>query len=271
LKAYSLIREQPFYRREAFAAGLRAAGYEVLHRPPERLGPETVLVIWSRYGANHELALRVEQARGRVYVTENGYLGRGGTSPKFDVHPVGPKEFHYYAIGAGFHNDSTRVPSVNDNGERFAALGVDLRPWREAGDHILVCPNRAFGVPGRMMAEGWAASMVERLKRVTKRPIRIRPHPGNNAPKRTLNDDLTGAWAVVVWSSSAGIHALAAGIPVFCDAPHWIMKDAAASGSIDEPVIPERLPAFQRMACGQYTVTEIASGLPFIGLLKNSP
>ncbi len=122
MQAYVLIRDQPWYRREAFVVGLRSAGHEVQVKQPTRLDKHTVVVIWNRYAGNHELANQVERAGGTVLVAENGYLGTGGSSPKFDVHPSGPKPEHYYAIARGFHNDDTRTK--RGEGDRFAALGV---------------------------------------------------------------------------------------------------------------------------------------------------
>lgn len=265
-RAFVLIREQPWYRREAFVAGLRAAGYDAQLRGPERAQQGDLLVIWNRYAHWHDVASRFEAEGGRVVVAENGYLGEGGTPPKFDVHPGGPKPHHYYALGLGFHNDDTRWR--RGGAERFAALHVELRPWREAGEHVLVLPNRSFGVPGRMMPSDWAEAAAKRLGKATGRPVRIRRHPGNDAPKRPLQADLEGAWAAVVWSSSAGVHALVAGIPVFCEGPHWSMRGAASTGPVDAPTLPDRMLAFQHLAWGQWQLREIEGGEPFRRLLS---
>ena len=267
MKAHCLIREQPWYRRDAFKGGLAAAGHEVVLSPPDRPSPETLLVIWNRYSTNHELALRVERAGGRVLVAENGYIGKGGGTPKFQVHPAGPQPGHYYAIGLRFHNDETCINWGTTS--RFDALAVELKPWR-VGDHILVAPNRPFGIPERMMHPDWGERCVARLRKQTKRPIILRTHPGNNEPRRALSEDLKGAHAVYVWSSSCGVHALAEGIPTFVEAPYWIMKSASARGDIESPVLPERKPAFERLAWAQWTCEEIASGLPFRTLLPTA-
>ena len=268
MKAYVLIREAPWYRREAFVSGLRAAGHEVQVKPPSRLDKQTVLVIWNRYAGNHELATQVERAGGTVLVAENGYLGAGGTSPKFDVHPVGPQPHHYYCIARGFHNDDARV--VQGSALRFPLLGIALSPWRADGAHVLVCPNRAFGVPGRSMPPDWPERCADRLRRHTNRPVRVRAHPGNTAPKRSLLEDLLGAWACVVWTSSCGVHALAAGVPTYCEAPHWILRSAASKNNINCPDLPDREPHFERMSWSQWTVAEIASGEPFRHLLPTA-
>jgi hypothetical protein len=257
VRAFSLIRSQPWYRSEAFHSGLRKAGYQVISGRVEPAKPGDILLIWNRYGVVHEQALRFEQQGGTVLVAENGYLNADGSSPKFSVHPHGPKPTDYYAVGLGFHNDHTRVLP----GSR--KLGVELKPWRADGEHILICPNRSFGVPDRMMPPDWAEKAQKRLQSLTRRPLRVRAHPGNNAPQRPLKEDLKGAWAVVVWSSSVAVHALVEGVPAFIEAPHQIIKPASASGSPDEPVCPERLPHFEKLACGQYTCEEISLGVPF--------
>jgi len=265
-RAYSLVRQQPWYRREAFSAGLRATGFDVVEGSVGPGKPGDLLLIWSRYGSNHELAARFEAAGGTVLVAENGYLGAGGTSPKFDVHPGGPKPEHYYALAVGGHNGQGSWPTGGP--ERWARLGIALKPWRTDGDHVLVLPNRPFGVPGRAMPSGWAESAAERLRAETKRPVRIRSHPGNDAPARPLSVDLEGAWAAVVWSSNAGLHALVAGIPTFCEAPFWVAKGASAFGTVDEPMVSDRLHVFERLAWAQWQIGEIEKGTPFAHLLS---
>lgn len=265
MRVFSLVREAPWYRREAFARGLAAAGYEVTHGRVERARPGDVLLIWNRYAHTHELASRFETEGGRVLVAENGYVGAGGSSPKFDVHPAGPAPHHYYALALGGHNGQGTWHVGGP--ERWAALGIELRPWRTEGDHILVCPNRSFGQPGRIMPPTWADDVAKRLAKQTRRPVRIRRHPGNDAPKRPLEADLEGAWAVVVWSSNAGLHAMIRGIPTFVEAPFWVCRGARAMGPVDEPVMPEREPHLHSMAWAQWTLAEIESGEPFQRLL----
>ena len=264
-RAWVLIRENPWYRRASFVSGLKAAGYEVLLRSPDRGRPGDVFLGWNRYAHTHALASRFESEGGVYICAENGYIGRDGTAPKFDVHPGGPQPWHYYAVSDGFHNDASRVKEGAP--ERWARLGVELKPWRADGEHILVAPNRSFGVPERTMHPDWAQRTAGRLAKQTKRPVRIREHPGNNAPRRPLSEDLKGCWAVYVWSSSVAVHALAAGIPTFIEAPFQIVKGASASGPVDAPVMPERLPHFERLAWGQFTCAELESGEPFRRLI----
>lgn len=259
-RAWNLTRPEIVYRHDAFSAGLRAAGFEVRGGVPEP-APGNVLLIWNRYTTMHDLACRFEQGGGTVVVAENGYIGPGGVSP----HHMTPR--CVYALARGYHNDHAVVCQGQD--DRWTRLGVTLQPWRASGGHVLVCPNRPFGTPGRIMPHNWASEVSERLRRFTSREIRVRPHPGNNPPAKPLAADLAGAWACVIWSSSAGVHALVAGVPVVCEAPFWIARSAASHSvaDIERPYTMEREQTLQRVAHAQFHIDEIATGEPFRRLL----
>jgi hypothetical protein len=274
-----LLRKEPWYRRNAFVQGLKKSGHEILVGVPNQIGKSDALLIWNRYADNHGIACRYEKAGGVVLVAENGYLGKGGTSPKFDVHPDGPMPHHYYTIQPGFHNrsDVTWIPRDCDEMERLRQLSVALQPWRHGqGSYILVCPNRSFGIPGRMMPIDWVDRIAHALKKAFSIPVKIRKHPENGLPKTPLQRDLDDAAVVVIWSSSVGVHALHQGIPVVCCAPDWICKPAtydprAVLEDIAQDItIEARDRALGRMAWAQWTCEEIESGLPFGYLLPKS-
>lgn len=270
-----LIRNEPWYRRNVFIQGLKAAGHEIVAGVPGKLGKDDAILMWNRYADNHAIACRYEQAGGTVLVAENGYLGIGGTSPKFDVHPSGPMPHHYYTVMKSWHNGGAEWPVGTVN--RFHYLQVQIKPWRKpnVGKYILVCPNRSFGVPCRMMPEGWAERVKVALEKEFSLPVKIRAHPGNNAPKVPLSADLVDAALVVIWSSSAGVHALCEGIPVICEAPYWICKPGTINLrqaiEDDEAALQSavrcREEALFEMAYAQWTCEEIERGDPFRMLL----
>lgn len=266
------IREQPHYRRDAFAAGLRACGYDVRFGVPTSIGAGDVLVSWNRYGMWHDIATRAEAAGAVVLVAENGYVGPDGVSP----HDMEPR--CWYALAVGGHNGRGAWPYAGP--ERWNALNVKLWPWAGEGGHVLVCPNRSFGQPGNVMPPDWANDVARRLRAVTDREIRIRPHPGNGkAPP--LEPDLHEAHACVIWSSSVGLQALIAGVTVICEAPHWICKTAALPfikwieknefcGADEDFLELYRRAALERLAHAQWHVDEIASGEPFARLIEHA-
>lgn len=266
-RAWNLTRTDIHYRHNAFTSGLRALGYDVHTGSPADLKAGDIVLGWNRYEPNHSIATKTEKAGGIYLCAENGYLGPAGVSPH------GMKHREWYALARGFHNDSSVIRP--DPGSRMRALQVELRPWRRHGTHILVCPNRTFGTPGRAMPSDWTSSTRRQLTALQRREIRIRPHPGNDQARTPLADDLRNAWAVVIWNSSAGVQALVAGVPVISCAPNWICKPAALT--LDEDGIAQletiagdhvaadnaRREALDAMACSQWHVDEIASGEAF--------
>jgi hypothetical protein len=259
LIAICRIRPQPVYRRDAFENGLRAAGYRLVENGTPN-GPQDLLVIWNRYGAFEQQANAWEQQGGTVLVAENGYLGADSEGRQ------------YYALSAHGHNGSGWFPIGDD--DRFAKLGIPLKPWRTGGTEIVVRGQRGIGTKLMASPPNWHQHAAARIRKMSERPIRVVPHPGNVNDRRGV-EHLADAWALVVWSSAMGVYALTEGIPVFYGAPHWICHEAAwpfndwLTGQGPPPLalqgrVPDFRPqAMHRMAWGQWAVTEIESGEPF--------
>lgn len=200
-------------------------------------------------------ATRFERCGAHVVVTENGWVGKA---------PGGGK---LYALCRNHHNGRGQWREGEPG--RWKQFGVELKAWRPRGDHIVVLPQRGIGEPGVAMPRDWVTDVMRRLLAVTKRPIRIRKHPGEKKGD-DLYEDLRGAHAVVTWGSGAAIKAIAAGIPAFYELNNWVGAPAARMGlgSIEEPFMGDREPMFDRLAWAQWSVPEIESGEPFKWLLS---
>lgn len=254
-RALCLIRPFPHYRRWAFCKGLERVGYRVTDQQLDAR-PDDVLLIWNRYGSGEDHARRFEKAGARVLVCENGYIGKDTQGRQ------------HYSIALCQHNGAGRWHQGGP--ERWLALNIDLAPWRDRGEHVLVCPSRGIGPNGVAMPLGWPKDVMAQLRRRTRRELRLRPHPCDKPPLTPLSRDLENCHAVVVWNSAAGVHALVAGVPVIYQAPHWIAAGAASRelAAIDAPPMPAREPAFERLAWAQWSVDEIERGEPFHYLLR---
>lgn len=249
-----LLRPTLTYRRDAFERGLRRVGYEPSAVPKAKPEPDDLLVLWNRKPTEERIARTYEAAGARVVIAENGYIGKG---------PDGGK---LYALALGHHNGCGTWPTGGP--QRWQALGIDLKPWRTSGDFILVLAQRGIGEAGVAMPPGWLARTLADLGKRTKRPVRIRRHPGRE--KVEPDADFAVAWACVTWGSGAGIKALAQGVPVFHDLAGWIGAPMSAHGldDLESPYVGPRLAAFQRLAWAQVDIEEIASGDAFARLLE---
>jgi hypothetical protein len=252
-----LVRNQPVYRRDAFVSGLRVAGLGVDSKPAVRILPSDVLVIWNRYGVNHHLARRYEDAGAAVIVTENGYIDFRGAKKTF-------------AMALNHHNGAGHWPQ--DGESRASMIDVDVVPWRGDGTvgDILLLPQRGVGPPGVAMPRTWIQDTLARVGLLgTRRHVRVRQHPGTARPSRTLESDVESAGVCVTWASGAAIKALALGIPVVHEFPKWVGAPAGSLGlaTIPHPRIGDQAAALEAVARAQWTVDEVASGAPFLRLL----
>lgn len=257
-----MIRNEPSYRKEFFVDGLKRCGFQISHDINHRPKPDDVLIIWNRHGQHNSHAKRFERAGAKVIVVENAWIGKDWRGHKL------------YAMCLGHHNGAGEWRIGQE--DRWATFGIEIKPWRTTGDHILVLAVRGIGEPGIAAPHGWEYEAARRLKSVTKRPIRIRDHPGrklklNDANLPPLDPDLANCWACVTWGSGAAIKSIVAGVPVFHEMPNWVGASAAKFGinDIEKPFLGDRLTMLRRMAWAIWSSEEIATGLPIEWLLND--
>jgi hypothetical protein len=114
-------------------------------------------------------------------------------------------------------------------------LGIYLKDWRTAGNHILICTQRNGGwsMKGLNVSQ-WLDTVVNQIRQYSDRPIVVRGHPGDKNTKLYLKtipgrytvstnehilDDFKNAWAVVTYNSTPGVAASIEGIPAFITDP----------------------------------------------------
>jgi hypothetical protein len=202
-----------------------------------------------------------------VLVLDTGYVNRG----------AGDK--HHYAAGinglngrAYFGFDDWGVPASLEKDEtRWEKLGVELKPWRTDGEHIVLCSQ----VPWDASVEGtdhieWLLRTVSTLKKLTGREVRFRPHPlaplpplkGLEYSTAPLADDLINAWATVTFNSNSGVESAIAGVPIFTDDAGAMGREISSAllARIENPYLPERKYWAWNLAWCQWTPEEMANG-----------
>ena len=169
-----------------------------------------------------------------------------------------------------------------------AQCGVQLGPWRQSGNHILLCLQRDGGwsMVGWNVID-WALKNIIEIRKYSDRPIRIRPHPGDkkaskycerllklcqgrglpnitiSQPGSTLTDDFANCWAVVNHNSSPGVAAVIEGIPVILTDPDRSQARAVATqgiNRIENPLMPDREAWAQRISQFHWSHAELQSG-----------
>lgn len=235
-----------------------------------------VAVIWStvwsgRMQNNHEVWQQFRSSGRPVIVLEVGMLQRGRTW-KVGVNGTG--------LGAYTTQDL-------DPG-RAEKLGLTTMPWRGSGSNILICLQRSDSEQwhGQPSTSRWLAQTVDAIRRVTDRPITVRPHPrqrvaipsgcGVCLPVKVLGsyDDfdfaasVDSAWAVVNHNSGPGSQSVILGVPAFVD--HSSLAAPVANldlGQIEKPLRPDRHQWLLELCHSEWSVEEIAQGPPIERLL----
>lgn len=255
MRAFLLIRADPWYRRESFERGLKALGFEIHGPPRDSPRPGDVLVIWNRYGRYHALALQFEQAGCHVIVAENGALGRDWLGD------------HWYTLTLNAPGCAGRFDYGGP--ERWDSLGVNICEWRKNATQVIILGQRGIGPPGVAMPMNWDRQQLEKFKGGHP-TARIREHPGEKRAK-PLEDDLAAAGLVVAWSSAAALKALLWGIPVVHGLRAWIGREAALHVDRASPEAlaerRDRLPTFRALGWTMWRTREIETGEPFRRLL----
>lgn len=161
-------------------------------------------------------------------------------------------------------------------------LGISLRPWRTAGDHILICLQRNGGWSMRgLSVVDWLNQTILQIRQYSrKRPIIVRAHPGDKKIKSMLRinhknvylstnerlvDDFKNCWATVVYNSSPSVASLIEGIPAFITDPHPEHSQTYGIANTDlskleNPDTPDRQAWVERLAMSHWNFEELRSG-----------
>lgn len=238
-RAYLNLRYTIPERRRVFATGLEKLGYEVHHGITMTPRSGDILVTWNRIGGANEAAKVFERNGCTVLVTENATWGNGFQGQ------------HWYTIARNYHNTAGRFD--HHGPERWDSLNVDLEPFRNSGETVIL-PQRGIGSKPTAMPRQWPQGVLKR------HGGRIRAHPGKGSGT-PLERDLANCGTVVTWGSGAAIKALMMGCKVISEMPNWIGEQ--------DNTEQVRLDMLRNLAWAQWTMAEIESGEAFARLLTD--
>ena len=272
-RKYGALNSGPVF--DAFHTGANALGHTCVDNSDDGID-----VIWSvlwngRMAGNRTIWERnVSQSKPTI-VLEVGGIKRGTT----------------WKVGLnGINRDAYFGPVVNSS-SRATLLGLTLKPWRNDGEHILVCGqhDKSLQWQGMPSMSQWVIETIEEIQKYTNRLIIFRPHPRCPLPhiehefKNVRRQDpmkidgtyddfdmgFNNVWATVSWSSNPGIHSVLEGVPAFTG-PSSLAFDVAEQNlsNIENPVYCDRSQWLNNYAHTEWTLEEISSGMP-INLLTS--
>lgn len=244
MKALVRILNSTNYCYDSWVSGLKKHGYQIVHQLNQP-SSDDVLVIWNRSARDEQLAKKFESVGAKVYVAENGYLGKIW------------KDHKWFALSLYHHNGAGKWCNRDIGGQRIKQYDFTLEPYNNNGTEIVFLPQRGIGEPGVAMPTNWKPSGVN---------YRTRPHPGTSSVI-ALEQDIANCKGVITWGSGAAIKAMAQGIPVVYHFENWIARHGATHTSKVNWNVPiperDRLAAFENVFAAMWTNEEVAHGLPF--------
>lgn len=269
-KDYGALNSKPVF--EAFEHSLIKASHTV----EENNMNSDVAVIWSvlwngRMAGNKTVWDHYRNTGRNVIVLEVGGIKRGTT----------------WKVGLNGINRTSCFSSLDNNSDRSNFLGLQVKPWRTKGEYILIAGqhDRSLQWQNQPKIGNWFLKTYNEIRKYTDRPIAFRPHPRcrlehierglkhvyRQEPQRlpgTYDDydiNFKNIWATVNWSSNPGIHSVLNGVPSFVSTSsiaYDVANDIDFLHDIENPLMPDRSQWLNDYAWTEYTVDEIANGVP---------
>jgi hypothetical protein len=194
-------------------------------------------------------------------------------------------EWHRYSLNSVYPNSGTYFFGNIDTAkwDRFAGWhNTELKPWRTAGNHILVLCQRPKGFNMFTDQEVWLDKIIRRIRKYSSRPIMIRMHPGDGtrfkqiekiqkkygaavtiSEHANIRDALVNCWCTVGINSTPNVVAALEGVPGYIeDTVHSWAADVAFTDitQIDNPPMPDRTEWAHKIANIHWSNDEVRSG-----------
>ena len=224
----------------------------------------------------------VNNHRGKLIIFETPLLNRK-IIQEHDSYRVGLN--HYMRGLSDFKNK-------NSSPDRFNSMGIDIKGWRNRGDHVLVIGQNwndasLFGIS----LELWIVNTVRMLLKNTDRKIVVRDHPENKGllkdviddkfgytkqvmydTNNNIKDSLINAHCTVSYTSGSSIDSALAGVPVItCSEYNFLWPISSHSlEDVENPKLGERDQLFYDLAWTQWSTDDIRNGKPWQHLMGDS-
>jgi hypothetical protein len=251
---------------QAMLDSLRRAG----HTPVENGQDCDAALIWSalwygRMAQNKQVYERYRASNKPVIIADVGALARGKTW-KIALN-------HINRLGHYGH-------TTNLDTDRPRRLGISLATNSSKNPAVLIAAQHRFSLQlSNQNHESWIMDQVDEIRKVSDRPIVIRPHPRSPLQMATLNNTITiekpekiantydnfnmhfDYHAVVNYCSGPGIQAAIAGTRPIVGTYSLALPVSIAVTDLDKPYDIDRNQWLIEICHTEYTVDEIEKGI----------
>ena len=250
---------------------------------------DVAAIIGNAFGANPKKTQLPHYAVRKMVIDTQTRLRRYWLSIDSNVfiylNPSNPHKYLRYSFNGVF--PATGIYCNDRPGEENWAnirrdYNIDLKPWRNTGNHLLITLQRPMGwsMRGLNLME-WLDNTFTQIRKYSDRPIRLRWHPGDwkNFPvgvdlskfnavmspqERHITEDLRSCWAVVCHNSTPSSVAIIEGIPAFItDDPGYCQAGDVANtdfARLENPHMPDRDHWIRKLAQCHWSFNDVRTG-----------
>lgn len=181
------------------------------------------------------------------------YWDRGYARRVFATHLERGSDGGYYR----WHLNCFQQQSIaNVPSDRWDGLKMKVDPWQKEDGHIVIAASSTTYAKFHNVKD-WIAETIRTLALNTRRQLVIR----DKESKRTLQEDLKGAHALVSHGSIAAVEAVILGYPVFVDkSSACALVGRTDLTLIEKPVYPDRQAWLNTLAYNQFNEKELVDG-----------
>lgn len=194
-------------------------------------------------------------------------------------------EWHRYSLNSVYPDSGIYFFDDLDNTkwETYSKWhGVSLKPWRTTGDHVLILCQRPKGFNMFTDQDVWLDKTINKIRKVSQRPIMIRLHPGDGSRFKqiekiqkkygntvsisehaNIKDALTNCWTTVGINSTPNVVAAIEGVPGYIEDHRRSWAADIAFSNLEEildPPLSDRSQWINKIANIHWSNDEVKSG-----------
>jgi len=253
---------------EAVLTGAARHGFQTSAVESQKIADPSSDIVVMLGVKNRRLFDAYRQAGVRIIYLDKGYCRQR------DADGLASK---YWRFAVDANHPTARSMRNKYPSDRWDELGIDVKPWRERGKHVLIAGSSAkyHNFCGLADPTTFAGDVVAALRGHTERPIVYRPKPTwrerqpipgvrYSEPPERIADALAGAWVTVTHGSNAAFESIISGIPCI-SLGDGIAKSLSSSSlaDVDHPFLADELDRarwLNALAYHQWMSAEFASG-----------
>jgi hypothetical protein len=182
----------------------------------------------------------------------------------------------YMQVGFDGIKRNAKGYTKNSPSDRWEQLGIELKPWKEGGEYVLIMGQHEIGISTQHVdiVKWWEDTIYSIGLVLPEMPIKFRPHPNQKVfPKgkyeltqgTTIEEDLEHAYCTVARTTNGAVDSIINGVPVYTPDKACMAYDVANTSilRLENLEYPDRQQWANELAYSQWTISEMKQGLPW--------